>query len=216
MKLQLIRTQAFTQELKESFPDLANQLESLSPEEVPLIVPRALSIQGVFSEEISQDLLDRVRQLPGVETAESSRDRYSGLVGAFRALRWITAFLILGLLLTTFTGLVHLGRLNAHLHQDALAVIRLWGAGPTLLRAPAMLSGFSVGFLGGLLALAGWLFAGARLAEMLRALSPILRDLNSPQVGWVGLALVCASCGIGWLAGLFGSFGVQESRGSLG
>jgi len=214
VRLQFVHTQDFTNHLRESFPDLASQLEGLSPEEVPFIVPRTLSIQGVFAEGRDDRILDEVRKLPGVESAESSRDRYSGVVGTFRALRWLTGFVILGLLLTTFTGLVHLGRLNAHLHQDALSVFRLWGAGPTLLRAPAMLSGLSVGFLGGVLALVGWSLTGERLVEILRALSPILRDLASPPHIWVGLALWSIACAIGWLAGLFGSFGTSTSRGS--
>lgn len=192
---------AFLDRIKEQYPELAREVEDLG-EERGSIVPRFISITGV----LDPGALDRIKAVEGIESAESSRDRYAHIVGAFRALRWVARLLIVALGLALLTGLVHVARMNSYVHRDALAILRFWGGGPLLLRIPGLLSGMSVGLLGGALAGLGWSTAGVWLAGQIRLLSPLLSSLR-PFDPSLGLVLLALGAVLGAAAGLLGSGG---------
>jgi cell division protein FtsX len=194
-EVKLVGAPQFVADLRAQYPELARELEDLGGE-LGAVVPRFVSATGV----LPGPALDRVRAIKGVEAAESSRERHQHVVGAFVALRWVARLLVAGLCLALFTGLLHLARMNSYLHQDALALLRLWGAGGVALRAPALVSGLGVGILGGLVALLAWVTGGVWLAGQLRALSPMLRDLSLPSAN-LGLALLFVGAALGVLAG---------------
>jgi cell division protein FtsX len=177
------------------------------------VVPRYVSISGL----LANDALAKVRAIVGIESVESSKDRYVHIVGAFSALRWVSKLLIIGLGLALLTGLIHLSRMNAFLHRDALSILRLWGATEAALRSPSMISGLIVGALGGLVASISWLVAGSWLARQARALSPMLRDLPAAPLT-LSLGLLIGGILVGLFAGALGgvSSGVtanSETRG---
>jgi len=190
----------FLEQLRGSYPDLVRTVEDLGPEGAH-VVPRFVTVTGM----LSNGALDVVKRVEGIEGAETSRDRYVHIVGAYQALRWMTRVLALGLSLALLTGLVHLARMNSLLLQDAVGVLRLWGASGAILRMPGLIAGASVGLLGGVLAVVGWSAGAETLVETLRALSPQLRDLADP--GGSSMAAILAACGsgIGILAGWAGS-----------
>lgn len=193
----------FVDQLRGHYPDLARELDTFG-KELPLVVPRHISISG----SLPVSALESVRSVPGIESAESSSDRHQHVVGAFRALRWVARLLIGGLALALLTGLIQLAKINGHLHQDALSVLRLWGAGPLKLRVPGMISGLGVGVLGGLIASTSWLVAGGWLARQVVALSPMFEGMPSPPVQGA-FALLIAGILIGAGAG---ALGFQEGR----
>lgn len=193
-----VSSHQFVKNLNANYPELSRELEDLGPE-MTAVVPRYVSVTGLLGEAA----LERVRAVPGVESAESSRDRYARVVGAFLALRWVARLLVAGAALALLTGLIHLSRLNAYMHRETLTILKLWGASATEMRAPAMISGALVGAMGGLGAGAGWLLAGHDLSEQIRSLSPMLLGLP-PASASLALGLVAVGVLIGICAGALG------------
>lgn len=194
-----VTPEQFIENLKGIYPDLSRELADLGAE-LHSVVPRYLSISGTLPSQAA----DQIRQMPGVRSADSSKDRYRHIVGAFSALKWVTKIFVLGLCLAIFTGLIHLMRMNAYLHKDALGLLRLWGAGDLALRAPGFISGLWVGILGGAMALLAWITGGSWLIRQIRGLSPLLKDIPPTEASFPFL-LLFAGMVLGMLAGGLGT-----------
>jgi len=203
--IKLVQADQFVDEIKQTYPDLGRELEDLGPE-TSAIVPRYVSISGLMID----SALDKIRAIPGIESADSSRDRNRSVIGAFATLRWVAKVLSAGLCLALLTGLIHLARTNSYIHRDALSLLRLLGADGMQLQLPGILSGACVGALGGVLALAGWLSAGLWLATQVKHLSPVLGSM--PAANPVhGVVLLILGMGIGLTAGVIGNLARKES-----
>jgi cell division protein FtsX len=194
-EIRLVGARQFVAEVAKQYPELAKDIEDLGSDATPL-VPRYVSIAGVLEDAT----LDRVRSVSGIESAESSKDRYRNVLGAFAALRWIARLLVAGLALALFTGLIHLARTNAYIHREAAALMRLWGGSGAVLQAPGILSGLSVGMLGGAFAATGWMSTGLWLGHHVKNLSPLLREMPAPNPAFAGILLVAGAL-IGLAAG---------------
>lgn len=190
-----VDTEQFLGVLKDSYPELGRELADLGAE-MNTVVPRYVSITGVLPEGAIED----VRKVPGVASAESSRDRYKQVVGAFAALGWVARLLGAGLVLALLTGLVHLARMNASLQGDATELLRLWGAGEWTLRAPGALTGLMVGALGGIFALAVWSQGGPWVIGQIRGLSPALKGIPEPGTLF-GMMLLAGAVVAGFVSG---------------
>ncbi len=198
--ISLTTSAQFLGQMEKPYPELARQLGEMGGEAKDL-VPRYITISGL----LDSGTLDAVKVVRGVDSVETSKNRHAHVVGAYRALRWVVRTLVAGLALALLTGLIHLARMNAHLHRDALSILKLWGAGPWTLRAPALFSGAMVGFLGGAASLAGWAIASPWLLRHLRQLSPMLSELHVPGIE-AGLSLLAAGILIGVLSGSAGAW----------
>ncbi len=196
----------FMSELEEHYPELSRELSDLGPE-LNSVVPRFVSIAGLLPENAS----DVIRAVSGIESAESSRDRYRNVVGAFQALRWVGSVLAGGLAFSVFVGLIHLGRMNSFFHSEALSILRLWGAGALALRVPAVVSGALVGGIGGILAASAWLGGASGLAQHVRALSPLLKGLPAAQPE-LAAAFVAVGLVAGAMSGLIAGAGFRGAR----
>lgn len=196
-EIRLVGAQEFIAEVAKQYPELAKDIDDLGNDATPL-VPRYISIAGILDDAA----LDRVRTVSGVESAESSKDRYKNVFGAFAALRWIARLLVGGLSLALFTGLIHLARTNAYIHREVTILMRLWGGSGPLLQAPGILSGLSVGMLGGAFAATGWLSSGLWLGHHVKSLSPLLHEMPVPNPAFA-LILFVAGALIGLAAGTF-------------
>lgn len=197
-EVEWVGVEEFLKKLKRGYPELARELEELGPE-LDALVPRHFSIAGLLPDEA----LTQIRALPGVESAESSRDRYRHIVDAFRALRWIARALAIGLCVALLTGLIHLSKMNAFLHRDALAILRSWGAARATLHVPGMFSGLAVGILGGAVAALLWVGFASPVSQGLRAFSPVLRQIPAPDAAWALLLLPLGAL-MGLMAGALG------------
>src|SRR5690606_7872524 len=100
--------------------------------------------------------LDAIRSVTGVESAESSTERFKHVVAAFQALRILSQLLVIGLASALLIGLIQLTKMNAFLHRDVASLLRLWGGGVWASRGPTLLSSLSVGLAGGAVALGIW------------------------------------------------------------
>ena len=200
-EVRLVDSNEFVGELRDHYPELSKELENFGGE-MNTFIPRYVSVAGMFP----AAAVDKVKIIPGIESAETSAARFRNVAGAFAALRWVARLLGVGLVLALFTGLIHLARMNSYLHQESLTLLRLWGAGPWTLRAPALLSGIWVGTAGGAIALGGWLLGARFLATHIRELSPLLRELPMPTL-LVGVMLLVSGATSGLLAGIIGGEG---------
>ena len=138
------------------------------------------------------------------KTAESSTDRFQNVIGAFRALKWIATMLTLGLALALTTGLIHLGRTNAYLHQETSSLLHLMGASRGSLRTPGLTAGFLVGLLEGSFAAAAWIGVGVSMTHHVRSLSPMLRYMSPSSSGYA-LGLLVAGAILGAVSGVLGN-----------
>jgi cell division transport system permease protein len=206
--IRLVPTDEFVANIKKQYPDLGQELDDLG-DETAAIVPRYISITGVLPE----GSIERIRTVAGIESAETSRDRYRQVVGAIGAIRWVARLLIFGLCMALFSGLIHLARTNMEIHRDAIALMRLMGASTAKLQLPSVFSGIWVGFCGGMVAAAGWVTAGTWLTIRVRSLSPLLREMPHASAS-LAAALFAAALAIGALAGLFGSLAAIQRDGS--
>ena len=197
-QLKLVTAQDFAGHLKDKYPELYRELEDLSSE-MQGIVPRYVSISGMLPDHS----LEAVRAVTGEESVESSKNRYRHSVGAFMALRKVSGFLALGIGLALITGLIHLSRSNALIHQDSLKLLKLWGASIWVLRAPGILSAASIGIIGGVLALIGWLVSSGPILQTLRVLSPMFEFMPQARAS-TGFLLLGAGILIGVIAGVIG------------
>ncbi len=203
-EVEVVGVSSFLKKLQASYPDLARELEGLGAE-ISAIVPRYVSVAGVLTDSgVSQ-----IRSVPGVESAESSKDRYRHIVGAFSAVRWIARALALGLALALITGLVHLAKMNSYLHRDALLVLRQWGASRMTTRIfglPLRSGSGTFGRLRGRLVLVGRARSCGFGHPWAFALSQTACSISVEQT----LVLVAAGALVGALAGWAGQWAGDE------
>ncbi len=207
--VKMVNASQFLQLLKGQYPDLGRELEDLGQEMVQ-VIPRYVSVSGI----LSNSALEKIKNIPGIESAESSKDRYRQIVGAFSALRWVARILMTGVFFALLTGLIHLSRMNVYLHQDALSLLKYWGAGSGTLVTPGIISGLCVGIIGGGIASIGWLTGGNWLTHQVKALSSLLKTMPSVH-SHLAIVLFIVGATLGLLAGALGSFSISRlnSRG---
>ncbi|OFZ83367.1 MAG: hypothetical protein A2583_16110 [Bdellovibrionales bacterium RIFOXYD1_FULL_53_11] len=206
-EVRLVAPQQFVDEIRDRYPGLTKEIEDLGSE-MTLVVPKYVSVSGV----LPAGALDSVKTIKGVESAESSKDKFRHIVDAFGTLRWVARGITLALAAALVTGLMQLARLNSHLHGDTLRQLRLWGAGALTVRIPAILSGLWTGAAGGVLAASVWLAGALWLARHVKALSPMMLQMSPPPLE-AALVLFAAGAVAGLAGGLvFGARG-GHSRG---
>jgi len=184
-EVEMVQPEQFVNHLRTDYPELSRELEDLGPE-MSSVVPRYVSITGILPDQT----LESVRGVPGIQSAESSKDRFQSVIGAFRALKWVANFLTFGLFLALITGLIHLGRTNSYLQQVAFSLMKLMGASKAALRWPGVIAGGFVGVAGGALAALAWISAGIWMAKHLQTLSPMLRYMSALQPGFAFAMLI--------------------------
>ena len=89
--IRLVNHSEFLGGLRDSYPELVRDLEDLG-QQMTQIVPRYVSIVGVFPD----TLLESIKKVPGIESAEASGDRFRSVVGAFSVLRWVARVVMVG------------------------------------------------------------------------------------------------------------------------
>ncbi len=206
--LKVVNAEDFLKKLKVHYPELTRELQDLGEESLS-IVPRYVSIAGVFSPSELGAAMDSIKAIPGVESVETTQERAKHSLSAFETVRWVARTVAVGLVLSLFTGLLHLSRMNSQLHRDVAGLLKNWGASAWTLRLPGVFSGWIVGAMGGLSAGMLFLLGGEGLATQLRALAPALAAVPIVSPG-LSLALVVGGMAAGVLAGFFGEQSYQR------
>ena len=198
-QVEVVSQDEFLKKMKTNYPELGIELEGLGAE-VKGLLPKYISVAGSLDDEA----VNRIRSTSGVESIDSSQERYALLVGAFRALSKISFWLALALGLALMTGLFQLSRTHQALQAESVQLLRLWGASPITQMTPSILSGLTVGAFGGALAALTWWGIARNLGLQLSALSPYLRDLGTPSAQFAGV-LFGAGLLLGTVSGLIGA-----------
>lgn len=202
-EVKLVSSDQFVGAIQSQYPDLARELLGLGAD-MKQVVPRYISATGM----ISAADIEKLKDVTGIESVESSHDRYRNTVGAFSTMRWIAKILMCGICFALLTGLIHLSRMNSYLHSDALTLLKFWGAGSGVLVGPGVFSGLLVGLMGGVIASFGWLSGGSWLARHVQSLSGLLREMPSLRFDLAFVLLVSGAI-IGIIAGFLGSFPLE-------
>lgn len=196
-EIEFVNTEEFLNRLKEPYPDLSQEIEKLGADKEKLL-PRYLSVSGI----LPTSIFEKIRTTPGIDSAESSANRYPHVFSAFQALRRMTQLLMAGLCLALFILLIQLARLNANVQHDSLSLLRLMGAKFFSQRLPSLLSGLWSGLLGGILASTAWILSSSLLADRFQTLSPWLKQIPPPPME-IGIALLLFGILFGLFAGAF-------------
>ncbi len=199
-EVKLVDVPEFISLMKTHHESLGRELEHLGTE-MNQIIPRYISISGI----LKSSVFGKIKSLSGIEEVESSKDRHRQIVGVFSVLRWIVRILSVGVFFALMIGLIHLSRMNQYFYRDALIVLKLWGAGQGTLMTPSLISAFSVGLIGGVIAAMAWILGGAWLAVHMQSLSGVLRTMPSIRAS-LAMVFLIAGGGVGLLAGMLGGF----------
>lgn len=208
-EIKFVSSAQFIDLIKNQYPDLGRELEDLG-QEMEQIVPRYISISGMLPD----SLMEKVKNISGMEFVESSKDRHRLTVGAFSVLRWVVRILMIGIGLSLLTGLIQLSRMNAYLQSESLHLLRFWGADHPTLIIPGMVSGLLVGLLGGGIALSGWVTIGHWLIHHVRSLSIFLKGMPLVSAKFQ-LALLVIGALMGLLAGVLGTLTSRFTEGKI-
>ena len=191
-EVRLVDPSQFIGSLKGQFPDLARELEGLGPEAMS-VVPRFVTVSGTLAVQLHRESprgpwRRRRRDLQGPSAPGDRRVPGPALDVAAADRR-------------PAPGAAHGPRPSradelASSGGRGLAASTLGRLAKCMLRAPSMLAGASVGLLGGIAGVAGWLFWGTWLIRHVRALSPVLHDLPAAG-GSIAMMMLMGGVAIG-------------------
>lgn len=194
--IKVMETSQFISKMRDINSGLAHELEDLGPES-SAIIPRYVTLRGNLNNLDS----DKIKLVKGVEQIDSSKDRNKNVVAAYGVLNNLIRFLIVGVFFALLTGLIHLTRMNSQLHEDAITLMKQWGAGLFETRLPTFISGLSVGIVGGVMAFLGWIFMGPKLISFVKALSIHFNGIPTESSS-MGVILLMIGLILGVLSGL--------------
>lgn len=194
-QVQVVGVNDFVGALQDAYPELAREVQSFGAETHQL-VPRHISITGVFGDSASEKL----SQIAGVESVETSKDRHIQVVSGFKAIRWVARVLVVGLAFALLSALVYMAQLNRSLHRDVVQLMTFLGSSKRMAKAPIFLSGLWIGSLGGIAGLVLWNGCGSWLFRQMTHLSPLLKDFPQPGLS-ASIAVITAGILLGGFSG---------------
>lgn len=149
--------------------------------------------------EQSGEVLDRLRQLPGVAYVRDNREVLERLQGLVRVLEVLGYVSLAAVAVATLIIISHIIKLSIYARKSQIYTLELLGAAGSFIAVPFLLEGIFIALLGGLLAVALILPAIHLVYGQLASLLPFL---SLPDPGTLSLKLVAL------LAGLSVSFGL--------
>lgn len=198
-------SQGFVTELEKSYPDLAREVSSLG-QDLKQIAPQYVTIRG----SLSPAQVENVKRIPGVESIDSSTERFRPILESLTATQWITRIFMAACLLGLFTLLLLMSRLNHSVHAEAFRLIEQLGGTRLQARLPQVVNQTMLGLLGGTLAATAWIFSQTILVQKIHAFSPFLQSMPPAPASSIFL-LIGIGAAMGWLTGWMNS-GAAEVR----
>jgi len=192
---------------RRTFADLSAALDGLGENPLPASYEVRLVGGGDMRSRI-EDLVERVRQTPGVSDVRYDRQWLDRLLGAVSFIRRIG--LLLGFVLTIAAALTvaNVVRLALYARRDELDIMQLVGAPQAYIRGPFVMEGVVQGGVGALAALMA-LGIGFVLLRA-RYLAPMASAINLTSIRFLSaelcLFLVLGGMLVGCLGGLVASW----------
>lgn len=182
VQIKSVGSSQFLKDLKQDFPDLSDELESLGAEAESLL-PRYISVTGSLDE----DAASRIQKIPGVSSVEVARAGYTQGSEAFFTLRWILRVVIVGIFMAFGLGWILWMRHQLGVNDDVFDFFKLWGASYWQVKLPSLLIGAFSGLIMGGGAAGLLLLVGPKVLSQIQNLSPLLKELSRFPLPWVGL-----------------------------
>ena len=198
-RVEVVLPAAARQRFRETFPTLADVIDSGEGEPLPASLEVALRRAQAAAGGLDA-WLDAWRRRPEVAMVDDDREwlgQVETAVAVVRAVGLVLGGILLGAAIFTIASII---RLTAYLHHEEIAIMRLVGATEFFIRGPFYVEGLIQGLIGGALASAG-LYAGYQLihARSRSLLATVLAGqfLSLRQLGLLLL--------LGAMAGLIGA-----------
>jgi cell division transport system permease protein len=198
-RVDLVSPAAARRRFRETFPTLADVIDSGEGEPLPASLEVALRREQADAGGLGA-WLDTWRRRPEVAMIDDDREwlgQVETAVAVVRAVGLVLGGILLGAAIFTIASII---RLTAYLHHEEIAIMRLVGATEFFIRGPFYVEGLIQGLIGGALASAG-LYASYQLihARSRSLLAAVLAGqfLSLRQLGLLLL--------LGGMAGLIGA-----------
>jgi cell division protein FtsX len=185
--------------LKSEHPELYAEIRDLGSEGDAL-VPRVVHATASFEPSALSSAVTMLRDIPGVESVETTESRAAALAPAVRGLQWLLRVLALGVASAWVLGWVALARAHSASLAGVIKPLRLWGAGVWAARAPGILAGAWVGLPSGVLAGAGYFLLARPVLQRIAGSSALFESTAIPGMSGV-VALILTSLLAGVAAG---------------
>jgi len=137
---------------RENFPDLAGIVDNMESNPFPPSFEATLRDEN-DGRDRTDEFIDRVRGLKGVEDVQYNREWVDRMQGFSRLAQAIGFFLGGILVLASFFIISNVIKLNVFARGDEIEILRLTGASNAFIRIPFLSEGIVLGLLGGLLSL---------------------------------------------------------------
>lgn len=199
VRIEYVDSARFLTELEKSYPDLAREVASLGNDSKQ-IAPQYVSIRG----SLSATQLEGLKKIPGVESVDSSIERFQPIQESLVATRWITRAFLAAVLVGLLTLLLIMARLNHPVHAEAFRLIEQLGGTRLQAKFPQVANQTLLGIAGGGFAAVAWLASQPWIVEKIHAFSPYLRELP-PAPPTAAVAMVAVGAVFGWLTGWMNS-----------
>jgi cell division transport system permease protein len=187
------------QRFRETFPSLADVIDSAEGEPLPASLEVALRREQAEASDLDA-WLAAWRHRPEVAMVDDDREwlgQVETAVAVVRAVGLVLGAILLGAAIFTIASII---RLTAYLHHEEIAIMRLVGATEFFIRGPFYVEGLIQGLLGGALASAGLYGAYHLIHARSRSLLATVLAGRFLSLRQLGLLLV-----LGAAAGLIGA-----------
>lgn len=190
-----VNSTEFLSELSKIYPDLAREVSSLG-QDMKMIAPEYVTIRG----QISESQLENLKRLKGVDSVDSSVERFKPIFESLHTTQWITRVFLGAVLFGLFTVLFLMSRLNASIHQNGRKLIYQLGGSRLQAKFPQVFHQTILGVIGGALASGAWLFSQSIWVHKIQTFSPYFRDLAPAPSSSVFLVIALGAV-IGFFSG---------------
>lgn len=184
--IEKVGAEQFIKKLDQSHPRLAQEIRNLGDEAVDL-VPRTISVSGVFS----KSPLPLIQGIPGIDSTETSLNRYQAIAESFEFLKAV----MLGLGILALLGWAMLTTQASRLFRVHFQEIRSWielmGAGRIQTLTPPFVHTLSFALLTGMTAALLLKISSAAVVSRIQWLSPTLASITTPSSSWFLMTFGC-------------------------
>lgn len=196
VRIDYVGSEEFLSSLSKNYPELSKEIASLG-EEQKALTPEYLSLKG----KISAEQLTRLKKINGVESIDTSGDRFRPIVENLEALRFVTHAFLLAALCALISLFILLSRMNRSIHDDIAELLRQMGASESRTRAPQILSGVLFGVTTAGVAGFFAMILEDQFIDKFLSFSPYFNTMNGPSIihhAIIPLAGISIGAACGW------------------